>query len=476
MAAPGAPAKFSLALGAKKATAPPSASRRPKSTLRDSDDEDETPRAQHISHFDQAAGGAYDVETREPEKKPLVIEAQPNRNWRDETKRRRQRSSLPGEAGSATGDAAEKRGDTLNGGPQAYGLTVVSSKQDSRDGEGSTAVEEHKPEPAKQLTEDERALAALLGEKAGSNLTIPAVDEDEAFRTDYRDAPDVPTLQDYAAVPIEEFGAALLRGMGWKDGEGVGRGKRQQAAKPRILEKRQALGGIGAKFDPSVMELGSWGKAAKGKEKMNKAPIPILMEDEKTGERVTEEEYKKRLEREKLVEDERPSKRRKQDDLHRDRSRDARDRLRRDRYGSDDDRDKTARDRPRRDHDSDRDYHRRAREGRWRERHGDDEERDRRREDRRRKDRHGSDDEHRHRRKERSRKDRNHGYDDPNRKEWDRRKRDKYERDDEDDVGRDYRERDRNGYKESSSRRTAGYAKSQRQRYEDDPQRRRRDG
>jgi hypothetical protein len=36
------------------------------------------------------------------------------------------------------------------------------------------------------------------------------------------------TLEDYEDVPVEEFGAALLRGMGWKDGQGIGRGHREK--------------------------------------------------------------------------------------------------------------------------------------------------------------------------------------------------------------------------------------------------------
>jgi hypothetical protein len=33
------------------------------------------------------------------------------------------------------------------------------------------------------------------------------------------------SLEDYERVPIEAFGAALLRGMGWKEGEALGSGK-----------------------------------------------------------------------------------------------------------------------------------------------------------------------------------------------------------------------------------------------------------
>ena len=30
------------------------------------------------------------------------------------------------------------------------------------------------------------------------------------------------TLEDYEAVPIDGYGQALLRGMGWKESEGIG--------------------------------------------------------------------------------------------------------------------------------------------------------------------------------------------------------------------------------------------------------------
>lgn len=32
-----------------------------------------------------------------------------------------------------------------------------------------------------------------------------------------------PGPQDYEAVPVEAFGLAMLRGMGWSQGEGIGR-------------------------------------------------------------------------------------------------------------------------------------------------------------------------------------------------------------------------------------------------------------
>jgi len=34
------------------------------------------------------------------------------------------------------------------------------------------------------------------------------------------------TEEDYEKVPIEQFGLAMLRGMGWKDGDGIGKSQR----------------------------------------------------------------------------------------------------------------------------------------------------------------------------------------------------------------------------------------------------------
>jgi hypothetical protein len=44
-----------------------------------------------------------------------------------------------------------------------------------------------------------------------------------------------PTHQDYEAMPVEEFGKALLRGLGWADGQGVGR-KRQVRGRAGVLQ------------------------------------------------------------------------------------------------------------------------------------------------------------------------------------------------------------------------------------------------
>ena len=50
-------------------------------------------------------------------------------------------------------------------------------------------------------------------------LKIPeGYETDEKINTDLR--PEESTIEDYEEVPLEQFGMAMLRGMGWKEGEG----------------------------------------------------------------------------------------------------------------------------------------------------------------------------------------------------------------------------------------------------------------
>ena len=57
-------------------------------------------------------------------------------------------------------------------------------------------------------------------------MVIPAKDETEAFREDVKTRPDEATMEDYERIPVDQFGAALLRGLGWKEGEGIGRNRK----------------------------------------------------------------------------------------------------------------------------------------------------------------------------------------------------------------------------------------------------------
>ncbi|XP_032282657.1 G-patch domain and KOW motifs-containing protein [Phoca vitulina] len=58
----------------------------------------------------------------------------------------------------------------------------------------------------------------------------------------------VPEEADYEAVPVEAYGLAMLRGMGWKPGEGIGR-TFNQVVKPRVNLLRPKGLGLGANLN-----------------------------------------------------------------------------------------------------------------------------------------------------------------------------------------------------------------------------------
>jgi hypothetical protein len=48
-------------------------------------------------------------------------------------------------------------------------------------------------------------------------------EEAEVFKNDMANRPQESGLEDYERVPIEDFGVALLKSMGWKEGQGIGK-------------------------------------------------------------------------------------------------------------------------------------------------------------------------------------------------------------------------------------------------------------
>ena len=257
-----------------------------------------------------------------------------NRDWRDESRRRRAARSSPTDGeqnGNVEGGSARRSREleVVYGTPQPYGLSFVTKADESRndaevDGtQTAVALSAETSDGLKEKTVEELALEALTSGKASrkSNIVLPLVDdtadkdstplvsrgatsgvsEDVAFRTDISSRPDSASLADYAAVPVEEFGAALLRGMGWKEGDVVGK-RKDTISKPRVVERRPALLGIGAKEMPGGVgdELGAWGKgAAAGNRKhrrVDKVYNPVVLKNAKTGEMLTEDELKAKVE------------------------------------------------------------------------------------------------------------------------------------------------------------------------------------
>lgn len=318
------PKPISISFGAPKPKGPPAPAprKRPHSALADnSDDEDEgQPAAELVSGFDQS--GALVTNGRKGEKALLIIQAEKNRDWREESRRKRQKNLLPADVQAVRSrkyqdlKSAQVERDEVS---KQSGISFVQRDQVSdttvAEGQASKATPDHTPNSTK--TTDEEAMEALLGGEKKTILVLPALEdyrdsykpeqdayedylnEDDRFKADVASRPDVSTLDEYEVTPVHDFGAGLLRGMGWKDGEPVGKRRTQgtTTSKPRIVERRPDLLGIGAKEVPTGVgddELGAWGKGAKGKRKTDLTYNPVILKNSITGEILTEEELEKK--------------------------------------------------------------------------------------------------------------------------------------------------------------------------------------
>ncbi|MCJ1319220.1 hypothetical protein MMC15_004555 [Xylographa vitiligo] len=313
---------ISISLSSKVKTTSSSAAfinprKRPRSSLAEDSDSEGHERMGHgpqlVSGFDHSAGGAIGEINKNEPKAPLVIQRQSNRNWREESRRKRGRNLLPAEERAAREGKVVDGDDTGSGERETFGLTVIKRNSDA---EVQTILLPDQPD-RKVKTADEEALEALLEGKKKSDLVLPAIgsgelgneryegrlNDDDSFKSDIASRPDSASMDDYNAVPIEEFGAALLRGMGWKEGDVVGK-RKNQTIKARVIERRPALLGIGAKEVPEGLEeLGAWGKGAKGKKMYTKGAAPVLLKNTKTGEMLTEEELKTKTEKQQKEEE-----------------------------------------------------------------------------------------------------------------------------------------------------------------------------
>lgn len=290
--------------------------KRPHSALADPDSDDEhtrTVHAEEVVGFD--SGNAVIISSNNTANAPLIIKSEKNRDWQEESRRKRGKNILPAEAQAAQNgnngskSLVERAEVSLEG-----GLKFVSKQ--SGQAEAEVPVSDGTQTAKPTATADEEALAALLGAKKESTLSIPSQDtqaltnghdsttpedfpnEEARFRADLASRPEAPTLSDFAAVPIEEFGPAMLRGMGWTEGTPIGKRKGSTAQKPKEVQRRPALLGIGAKEVPGgteELDLGAWGGGrGKGRGKEKVLYSPVALRNSVTGEVITEEEKKLR--------------------------------------------------------------------------------------------------------------------------------------------------------------------------------------
>jgi hypothetical protein len=262
--------------------------KRPRAALHDVSDDggEDIVRHEAVTGFDIREGGALKKDA-ENVNTPLVIPKLRTKNWRDEIRRHRRRGKnlLPPDV------QAQNRGEGLASRTEnvfsedsepKWGLTVtkkviaeeeamaINAQIPKEDVAARTeAVAELNTEKPREKTDDDRAIEALMGvgpDNKISSLVIPIakappegdyqgrISENDAYRQAIKVAPDVSTLEDYERIPVEEFGAALLRGMGWKEDDG----KKGRVERPKETKRRQNLLGLGATELKGAEELGAW--------------------------------------------------------------------------------------------------------------------------------------------------------------------------------------------------------------------------
>ena len=213
--------------------------------------------------------------TAEP-KKSLVIPLIVKNDWRGSP-------SASGRATPVPPPAAESGGISAPAAPTLVSLVTSKELGDKTKEKNGSKAGEHPDDtqnqtaaaaaaPKEPLSLDEEAARAILRElleapeeKKGEDLMIPLMkmnqppgleditDEKEKFKRDMEMRPEECTLEDYDAVPVEDFGAAMLRGMGWTEGKPIGKNQNGLAQPITYVARHDRLG-LGAAPKPALDE------------------------------------------------------------------------------------------------------------------------------------------------------------------------------------------------------------------------------
>lgn len=222
------------------------------------------------------------------ERKPLIIPPLKNKDWRELARKRRNGSqyvipsaaAVTGKDGSVGGLGTK---DTINSGPVLSGLQVKKKAIISVVEEVNIVEDAQDVKMEIEETEDQKALRAILAEANGETQDSLVIDiiptpisEADAFKQDVDELPNAATLEDYARVPVSQFGAALLRGMGWKEGTSASRKPGKGLIEPYLPIARPSLLGLGAK-EQEVYDDGSK-KGGKSK-RPDRRYVPVIKQE-----------------------------------------------------------------------------------------------------------------------------------------------------------------------------------------------------
>ncbi|KAG8988466.1 hypothetical protein FRB90_002722, partial [Tulasnella sp. 427] len=257
----------------------------------DSSDEEDPEAAELVSGFDSM--GVQRVKASAKSNGPLVIPVLKNRDWRQLARQRQAANGyIPdgARASAMTGPDGSQGGlgtrDSINSGPQLAGLiqkarstTATQSEPQEPSHSEPQSNADTEMTPAQPLTEDEIALQALLSGTDNTTAVpqVPAIPlapmtEEAALQRDLTELPETATLDDYARVPVEQFGMAMLRGMGWKppaSGED----------ELWIPAERPALLGLGAKARPTPQGGGNSRSQALNWKTSDRKYVPLVKKD-----------------------------------------------------------------------------------------------------------------------------------------------------------------------------------------------------
>ena len=141
----------------------------------------------------------------------------------------------------------------------AYGLNVVSKPKPEKESDEPKHDIEMEDHSQPEMSIEEQALQSLIKGELPilAQNTIPGMEnlssEKDKFMHDLSHRPNEMHLEDYDRVPIESFGTALLKGMGWKEGTAIGKNPNGLLA-PIVLTPRASLLGLGATPAPELMD------------------------------------------------------------------------------------------------------------------------------------------------------------------------------------------------------------------------------
>jgi len=198
------------------------------------DDDGEDGDAPQREYLTGVSGSGLELKDKKPASAPKSIPVQDNTFEVGTGRRRKAPSFLPTEEEIVKDDerfeTAERiggKGETAQAGDVQYGLTKMGPKDgDARSGDGAAARGAQDSFIGKSLAEKEL----------------------QAFKEDVEDLPEQSTMEDYESMPIEDFGAAMLRGMGWEEGKPVGRNAKGLVSAVEFVPRggRLGLGATGA--------------------------------------------------------------------------------------------------------------------------------------------------------------------------------------------------------------------------------------